>query len=91
MNNLDLSGGIIAFVGWDTDAALPGRHPERIQDLVLRERVLEVIAHADSEEPGSQDLWEWGKGVGRRLGSEYPELSQGAIDAIVALITFEWR
>lgn len=91
MNQNDLNNAIVSYVGWDTDAALPGRYPERIEDAGLKRQVLAVISQADAEEPGNQDLWVWGRQVGAKLSSEHPELSQEAIEAIIALITFEWR
>lgn len=86
-----VSKAVIAYVGWDTDAALPGRHPERIADGSLKDHVLEIIAMVDAEEPGSQGLWEWGREVGDKVSSRFPGLSTEAVDALVALITFEWR
>lgn len=89
--NQDLSKGIISFVGWGTGATLPGRHPERIEDPHLKHQVLAVISQADEEKPGDQDLWVWAAWVGEKLSSTHPEISQDAIEAIIALITFEWR
>ncbi|MBQ3358777.1 MAG: hypothetical protein IJG47_07745 [Microbacterium sp.] len=86
-----LSDAIVAFVGWDTDASIPGRHPDRIVDVSLRERVLKVVRAADAERPDSRDLGEWGRVVGARVAREHPDISPAAVRAIVALVTYEWR
>ncbi|HKP05791.1 MAG TPA: hypothetical protein VJU58_00930 [Microbacterium sp.] len=86
-----LSKAVITYVGYDTDAALPGRHPERIADGDLRREVLAIVAAVDREEPGDQGLWVWGAEVATRVGEKYPQLSPEALDALKALITFEWR
>ncbi|WP_448719991.1 hypothetical protein [Microbacterium natoriense] len=91
MTDLPFSRAVIAYVGWDTDAALPGRHPERIPDASMRDRVLDVIKMVDAEEPGYRGLWEWGREVGDNVSSRFPQLSKEAVDAVVALISFEWR
>lgn len=91
MTDVGLSDAVVAFVGWDTDAALPGRHPERVTDAALRARVQMVVDSADRQVPGAGDLQEWGRAVGESLRAEFPELSERAVDALVALSTYEWR
>lgn len=86
-----LSRAVIAYVGWDTDVALPGRYPERVADGLLKDRVLEIIALVDAEELGSQSLWEWGREIGGKVSSRFPQLSEDAVVALVALITLDWR
>ncbi|MBW9110542.1 hypothetical protein JNB63_06265 [Microbacterium trichothecenolyticum] len=86
-----LSSAVITYVGYDTDTAIPGRHPDRIADEGLRREVLAIVATVDREEPGDQGLWVWGSEVAKRVGEQYPQLSSEALDALKALITFEWR
>lgn len=86
-----LSRAIVTYVGYDTDTAIPGRHPDRIPDADLRRRVLDIVAAVDREEPGSQGLWAWGAEVAAKTSALHPELSAEALDALKALITFEWR
>lgn len=91
MKDERLSAAFLSYVGWDTDATLPGRHPDRIADGSLKNRALEVIAMVDAEKPGRQGLQEWGLEVGDKTRTLFPGLSREAIDALVALVAFEWR
>lgn len=93
MSSSDLSAGVVAFVGFDRDASVPGRFPARIADPALRERVLAVFRDVDADADPSQAvrLSEWGDDLAARAHSRYPELSEDALKAIKALLTFEYR
>ena len=86
-----MSAAILAFVGWDTDAAIPGRHPDRVADDALLHRVRAIIDRADATWQGGESLQEWGRTLGRRIAADEPDVSGEAIGAIVALLTYEWR
>lgn len=86
-----LSEAVVAFVGWDTQVAIPGRHPDRIADAALRTQVQEIVDFADRRPPGHGGLQEWGRALAKSLATEFPELSARAVDAVVALQTYEWR
>jgi len=91
VEDASLSEAVITFVGWDTEAALPGRHPERVTNPEIRRRVLEVVATVDEEVSAAQGHWDWTLATGRNIEAQHPDLSSDAIDAILALITYEWR
>jgi hypothetical protein len=57
----------------------------------LKDRAVEVIAMVDAEKPGRQGLWEWVLEVDDKARTRFPGRSREAIDALVALVTFEWR
>lgn len=87
----NLSEGVLAYVGYDGDAAVPGRFPNRV-DNTIRARVLEVISYADGRRPGEgEDLFEWANRVSQQVGARFPELDEEALIAIRALESFEWR
>ena len=86
-----LSNAVITYVGYDTDTAIPRRHPDRIAHGGLRRAVLAIVAEVDREQPGDQGLWVWGAEVSKRVGEKHPQLSVEALDALTALVTFDWR
>lgn len=93
MADSQLSGAVLTYVGYDRDASVPGRFPSRIEDADLRRRVLEIIAEVDAEADPStaHDLSAWGDDLAARAGERHPELSADALQAIKALLTFEYR
>ncbi|MFL0412382.1 hypothetical protein ACH0AH_14550 [Microbacterium paludicola] len=87
----NLSEGVLAYVGYDGDAAVPGRCPSRVDDAIGT-RVREVISYADEHRPGEgEELFEWANRVSREVGGRFPELDEQALIAIRALVSFEWR
>lgn len=83
----ELSRAIRAFVG----ATVPARRHERLPADVPAERVDAVLALIDGEGPGDEELWAWGDRMAERVREAHPELSEDAVQAIEALIAFEWR
>ncbi|WP_157428448.1 hypothetical protein [Agromyces salentinus] len=93
MIDFALSDAVVAYVGFDGESAVPGRHRDRIADPVLQERVAQVVNHAELREPGNeaQGVLAWAQQRRDAVGRAHPELSGRALDAICALISFEWR
>lgn len=86
-----LSSAVVRYVGVDMDAAVPGRHPDRIADGAIRARVVAIVAEADAAEPGVGDLFAWAESVRNAIALNHPELSPDALVALRALISYEWR
>ena len=86
-----LSAAVVAYVGYDGASALPGRHPERIADDVLRAQVQTIVAAVDRKTPGAQGLSQWAADLTAEIDREHPGLTPEAVAALVALETFEWR
>jgi hypothetical protein len=88
-----LSSGVLTYVGFDRDSSLPGRHPGRIEDPELRQRVVDLVAEVDAVRPGedARDLFAWAESRRAEVATAHPELSDEALIALRALISFEWR
>ena len=88
----ELSAGVIAYTGFGTDA-IPGHHPERIADPAVRAQVVAIMQEVNAIRPGddARDLFAWGERQRTIVGERHPELSERALDAVRALLTFEWR
>lgn len=83
----------MAYVGFDRDAAVPGRFPARIDDPALRQRVVDIVAGVDAEaDPRTaENLSAWGDALVAGVRERHPELSEEALAAVKALLTFESR
>jgi hypothetical protein len=90
---VDLSDGVLAYIGYDGMRSIPGRLPLRIEDPVLRERVVQVIAEVDADADPSRaaDLASWGRELADGAARRHPELQSEALRAIAALLTYENR
>ncbi|QEW02332.1 hypothetical protein [Microbacterium lushaniae] len=88
-----LSTAVLAYVGFDRDAAVPGRFPARIDDPELRRRVVDIVAEVDADAgPGTgENLSAWGDALAAGVRERHPELSDEALAALKALLTFEYR
>src|SRR5699024_4138447 len=70
-----VSQGILAYVGYDRDHAVPGRYPSRV-DGTVRGRVMEAIAAADAEQPAEdQGLFEWAEESCKRIATRFQRVS----------------
>ena len=92
MTDQALSDAITQFV-WREGAAIPGRHPENIVDAAMRERVAAIVADLDAIRPGEDaaDLFVWSERQVRALARRYPGISEEAISALRALLSWQWR
>lgn len=88
-----LSAGVLSYVGFDRDSSLPGRHPGRIEPPELRQRVIDLIAEVDEVRPGegARDLSAWAESRRVEVATAHPELSDEALVALRALVSFTWR
>jgi len=86
-----LSAAVLTYVGYDGLSAIPGHHPERIVDVELRARTETILAVVEQRAPGSQGLTKWGRELRAEIHAEHPELNDGAVAALVALLCFQWR
>lgn len=88
----ELSAAVLTYVGFDRDSAVPGRHLDRIADGQLRSRVMALISEVDSlPGDGSQDLFAWAEQRRVAIAEAHPELTDDALIALRALLSFEWR
>jgi hypothetical protein len=90
---MDVSDGVLVYVGYDGTRSIPGRFPSRIDDPTLRERVEQVIAEVDADADPSRaaDLAGWGRELAEGAARRHPELRPEALRAIAALLTYENR
>lgn len=87
-----LSDAVHAFV-WRDEAAIPGRHPERVSDPATLAQVQRIVAELDAIRPGtdSRDLMEWAEREVRTLAARHPDLNERAIRALRDLLSWTWR
>jgi len=87
-----LDEAIIHYV-WSDGAAVPGHHPESVGEPVLLRRVEAIIADLDAVRPGenAEDLFPWSDREARAIATRHASLSEEAIAALRALLSWQWR